>query len=407
MTTRQPALSGSIFSRPPIRSGLLWATAVGVLAFAVYQISLPGATPYIHYVRLADALLHGRVDLPDSPSYIEVTTYQGRHYVMPPPFPAILLLPYVALRGFQANQALASHLIGGVAAAAMVLVASRLMPKPADYLWLGVFGAFGTIIWHLSAVGSTWYFAHVIVVAALTLGVLETLSRQRPLLLGMAVATAFWTRQPAIFTLPFFCFATSSKWAPGGLRAWRRIELGYLIRLAAPIAVAVLLNMGYNFIRFGTPADVAMALRPGIFEESIFLRGLFHPSYIPRHLAVIFAYLPRFIHQPPYLLVPLAGLAIWVTSPAFVFALLAPARLETLAAWLGICAVAAVDFSFGNPGFTQFGYRFATDFYPLLFLLTIRGMGERVPVTAKVLIGLGVLVNLWGVVWTRWGWLAP
>ncbi len=384
----------------------LWASTVGLLAFAIYHVSFPGGTPYNHYVRLADAFLHGRVNLPDPPSYIEITTFRGRHYVMPPPFPAFLLLPYVALRGLQANQALASHVLGGVAAAAMVAVAARIFPNPTDYLWFGVFGAFGTILWYLSAVGSTWYLAHVIAIAALTLGILETLGRQRSILVGSAVAAAFWTRLPTILTLPYFLLATSPRWAPRGLQAWRQIDLSYLIRLTAPVALIVLLNMVYNFVRFGTPADIAIALRPGLFAEEAFRQGLFHLSYIPRHLAVVFTFLPTFVAQRPYVLVPVTGLAVWFTSPPFAYALRAPARLETLAAWLGIGSVAAVDFSFGTTGAEQFGYRLATDFYPLLFLLTLRGTGTRVSRVAKGFIVVAVLINLWGIVWTRWGWVS-
>lgn len=394
-------------SRALLRRPASWALAIAVLAFAVYHFSFRTPTPHDHYVRLADALLRGRVDLIDPPGYLEVTTYRGHHYVMNPPFPALLLLPYVAVRGLQANQSLASHLFGGIAAAALLLLAARLVPRPADYVWLGVLGAFGTILWYHTAVGSTWYMAHTVVVAALVLGVLETLGRQRPLLIGAAVAAAYWTRLPAVLTFSFFLVATAPRWAPAGLRAWRRIDAGYVIRLTAPVAAAIALNMVYNWVRFGTIADVAAALRPGIFAEAWFQRGLFHPSYISRHLRILFLALPVFTPRPPYLLVPWGGLAIWLTTPAFAYALRAPLRLESVAAWTGIAAVGAVDFMFGNPGVSQFGYRFALDFYPLLFLLTARGMGGRVPVPAKVLIMIGVIVNVWGVLWTRWGWVAP
>jgi hypothetical protein len=103
--------------------------------------------------------------------------------------------------------------------------------------------------------------------------------------------------------------------------------------------------------------------------------------------------------------VPWTGLAIWVTTPAFIYALRAPWTAETLGAWLGILCVSLVIMSFGATGITQFGYRLATDFYPLLTLLTFRGMGPRPGPVAKVLIGASVLVNAWGVVFWRLGWL--
>jgi hypothetical protein len=190
------------------------------------------------------------------------------------------------------------------------------------------------------------------------------------------------------------------------LTGWRRIDVGYLIRLTGPIAAAVGLNSAYNYVRFGTVADVANVYRPNIFKEPWFDRGLFSLSYIPRHLSVVFRDVPRFISTPPYLPVPWTGLAIWVTTPAFAYALRARWNLETGAAWLGILWVSLVVMTFGSTGITQFGYRFATDFYPLLYLLTFRGMGPRPSALAKALIALSILANAWGVIFWRLQWIA-
>lgn len=392
----------SLLQRPAF-----WAVVVGVVAFAVYAASYADPTPFNHYVLLADAFLHGRVDLADPPIHIENTAFRGRHYVMPPPFPAFLLLPYVALRGTAANQSLVSYLLGGLAAGLATLIAARIAPRRGDYLWLAALAAFGTIVWNLAASGSTWYFAHVVVVAALTAGVLESLGRRRALVMGAAVAAAYLTRQAAVMAIAFFVVMTLPQWAPRGVRAWREIRLGYLNRLAAPVAIAVVIYGLYNWTRFGTIADVAAPLRQGVLNEPWFEHGLFHYSYIPRHLEVLFARLPGFISTPPYVLVPWTGLALWVTTPAFLYALRAPWTRETVAAWLGAGAVLLVVFLFGNPGISQFGYRFASDIYPFLFLLTAWGMGGRVPRFGKALIALSILVNLWGIVWLRLGWIAP
>ncbi|MDQ7841875.1 MAG: hypothetical protein RDU83_12765 [bacterium] len=380
---------------------------MSVVAFSVFAVSYPDQTPFNHYVLLADAFLNGRLDLDRPPRYLEMTQFGGRFYVMPPPGPAILLMPYVAVRGLRASQSLASWVIGAIGAGLMVLLASRLTPRPRDYLWFGVMGAFGTIIWFLSALGSTWYFAHVVAVAGLSLSLVETFGARRPIIVGTGIAVAYLSHLPTVLTLPFFLVATRASWWPGGLRDWRRIDLSYLIRLTAPIAAAVLLNSAYNYLRFGTVADVASAVRPGVLDEPWFSRGLFHPSYIPRHLHTMFLYRPVFVPHPPFALVPWTGLAIWVTTPAFVYALRAPLRAETLSAWISIALVSLVVMSFGSTGISQFGYRFATDFYPLLFVLTVWGMRGRPSLLAKVLIVAGVIVNCWGVIFWRLGWIGP
>ena len=56
-------------------------------------------------------------------------------------------------------------------------------------------------------------------------------------------------------------------------------------------------------------------------------------------------------------------------------------------------------FTFAGTGFSQFGYRFALDFMPFLFLLTIKAMGNDLKWHHKSLIGASIVANLWGVLW--------
>jgi hypothetical protein len=79
-----------------------------------------------------------------------------------------------------------------------------------------------------------------------------------------------------------------------------------------------------------------------------------------------------------------------------------------LATWFSIILIALVIFSHGTTGFTQFGYRYAVDFYPLLVFLTIKG---AVNLNSKyihwVLLIMSIIVNLWGVIWiNKFGWVS-
>jgi hypothetical protein len=83
---------------------------------------------------------------------------------------------------------------------------------------------------------------------------------------------------------------------------------------------------------------------------------------------------------------------------ALVAALYARDRL-VLAAWAGIFAIALLDFTFAATGWAQFGYRYSLDFMPFMLLLVFIAVGKRAQWHHLVLIGLAVLVNLWGVLW--------
>ena len=59
-------------------------------------------TPFNHYALLADAWLHGRQDLANgAPAYAmdnDFAEFQGKTYISFPPFPAVLMLPFVEAR---------------------------------------------------------------------------------------------------------------------------------------------------------------------------------------------------------------------------------------------------------------------------------------------------------------------
>jgi hypothetical protein len=107
---------------------------------------------------------------------------------------------------------------------------------------------------------------------------------------------------------------------------------------------------------------------------------------------------PAIIDTWPYIVPSKVGLSILITSPVFIFAFFAGIRNRfSLACWSAILPIAFLIFTKSGTGWTQFGYRYALDFYPFLLLLTFRGIGSEIKWYHKLLIIMGVLVNLWGV----------
>jgi hypothetical protein len=70
-----------------------------------------------------------------------------------------------------------------------------------------------------------------------------------------------------------------------------------------------------------------------------------------------------------------------------------------IACWAAIVPIALTNFFFAATGWTQFGYRYALDFYPFLFLLTMKAMGPNPRWHAYLFVLLSVLVNLWSILW--------
>jgi hypothetical protein len=104
----------------------------------IYFATCNESNPYNQYVRLADALLHGRLYLEAPPNHLELARYFDnglpcqdaavgcKGYVIDPPAPAVLLMPFVAVFGVALNQVLVS-IAFGAAAMGLFWVAIRQM----------------------------------------------------------------------------------------------------------------------------------------------------------------------------------------------------------------------------------------------------------------------------------------
>jgi hypothetical protein len=164
----------------------------------------------------------------------------------------------------------------------------------------------------------------------------------------------------------------------------------------------------YNYLRFGSFLQTGYALIPGVLKEPWYQNGLFSLVNIPDHLRIIFLSLPKFIPAFPFIEPSWGGLAIWITSPVFVYALCAKIKEKVVQfSWDSIALISLLIFSHGETGFTQFGYRFAVDFYPIVLFLIVEAVGkEKLKWHHWILLFLSILINLWGVLWiNKFGWV--
>ncbi|MFB0522952.1 MAG: hypothetical protein ACETV1_04215 [Candidatus Bathyarchaeia archaeon] len=379
------------------------------LAFCVFWFSGEGHPTYFnYYVRLSDAFLQGRLYLQEQVPWLNelIPFGDGRFYVVYPPLPAIVMMPLVALFGVELNQTFVSVLMGSVSTTLACVVAKDVLNENEAELtcmppWDAILFGFGTIFWYLTSVGSAWYLAHVLSVFFLSMAINETLNRKRPLLMGIYIGASYWCRLPTILTIVFFAVMIISEQSWGPRQGWKgktqKASLS-VFKLFIGAGVFVALNMLYNLARFCTLFDIGYWLIPGILDEPWFSEGLFSLSYIPSNLATILTGLPVFIPELPFMLPQWTGMAIWLTTPAFIYAFKSQRRESiTWACWLAIIAVASVIFTKGRSGW-GFGYRYAMDFYPFLYVLTVKGMGERIRWHHEALVLLSIAANLWGVV---------
>lgn len=377
--------------------------AAFIISFIVYFFTSQGKTPYDYFTRLASSFLSGKYYLTENPPWLSelIPAGNNKFYVVYPPMPAILAMPFVLVFRDNFQQQFLSQLLGAGIVILTMALAWSVKHDIKLAVWAGGLSGLGNIIWYLSATGSSWYLGQVSSAFFLTFALYESLNKKRATLVGAYLGAAYLSRIHTIVSLPVFLYLLYNK---NWLKKFFYTGLG--------IFPFVLFDFSYNFVRFGTIFDKAYFLLPEILNETDkpwFIHGVTNISYIPNGLRAAFWSFPKILNHPPFIEPSWYSLAIWITTPAFVFAFFSPIKEKlTQFLWLAVISIFTIVLMHGGTGWTQFGYRFAVDFYPFLFLLTIKGVAKTgVKPIHWVLLFISILVNAWGVIWiNKFGWVS-
>jgi hypothetical protein len=428
------------------------APVVLYLVFAGAYLGASGArlrmhSPYNHYVYLAEGWLHGRLTLAGAPpnendwAKIDVLKlkdgrevrgiYGGRtgapgdrmyplrgepetipaseivgrstvRLVSFPPFPAVVMLPLVAIWGLHFNDVLFTALWAALNPMLLFLLLRDLRTRglssrsATDDLWLTAMFGVGSVYYFCSVIGQVWFTAEIVGVTISIAYVWASIGARRPVLAGACVALGFATRPPWL-VVPLFLFEA---WRAAGGRegvrtpAGRRALTSLLLRFGAPIVAGGLALAVYNYARFKNPFEFGHRFMPVQWQERMFRFGLFNYHFLSRNLAAALVLLPRIMTRYPYVKVSQHGMSLLVTSPNLAYTVLPqePSPL-TKPLWLTIAAVAIPSLLYQNSGYVQWGYRFSLDY--MVYFMVLLAIGNR-PLTRlfKSLVVVAFAINL-------------
>ena len=180
-------LSSPVPSSPSTFVAVAVGASLVAIALVVYTLSHPDRF-YNHFEWQAAAFLEGQAAIrypvegtATSPGnaffqdVLPVPPVDGveRALVPFPPLPAVVLMPFVALWGLNANGQLIFAILGAIDVGLAWWMLGRLPIRPWVRLATTIFFGFGTVFWYAAQLGTTWYQAHVLAVglAILAIGV--------------------------------------------------------------------------------------------------------------------------------------------------------------------------------------------------------------------------------------------
>ncbi len=321
-----------------------------------------------HFVFLARSFISGNLSTTSVPKNVSDFAYfNGKYYWPLGPFPAIILIPFVAVfKNFY--QGFISFPLSIINFYFLTKIATVLGLDKKRSILLATFFIFGSIYFPLASLPGSWYFAQTVVCSILILVIYEFLTKKRYLLIGLLLAFAIATRLNLAATAIFFLYFLAKK----------PFNLGNLLKFLTPIVVCLFLLGIYNQLRFQNPLE--QGYRYQIVPQEALQRrntGLFSIKHLPANLYYMILKGPEPIFKDnshdlkfPYLTFDSYGLSILFLSPILFLVFWADYKKELIkmSAITSLIILIPIITYYGI-GQRQVGYRYALDFFPFIFLL--------------------------------------
>lgn len=363
--------------------------------FIIYRAAWFGIDK--HFSLLAESFIHNDLflnpnNLPDG----DYADFNGKQYLFFGPMPSILLMPFVFLFGKNFPQINLSMASLAVTYLAIWGLARKFKFTKLDSFWLANFFVFGTVLYFVGLINTSAYIVQAVATALAVLALFEYFGKRRWLVIGILVAAAGATRLTLFGMVIFFL-----------LEIWRNrfgVNLARsLAFLLLPIFFSLIVLGLYNFRRFGSVLETGYKLNVSVLDKNYYNNqlGWFSPIHIPANLYILLIRAPEpvkrevgeFALEFPYLKANYLGMAIWFTSPLFLYLLLAKWEKFTFSVIGGLIATSGPSLFYWGLGAVQFGARYSLDFLPLLFLILLTAFKKGLPDFAKLLITLGIIFN--------------
>lgn len=416
MLSSVPNPSTSFLRQRP-RELLLAALALGMATFVIIFVLSSGATLKVgqHFSLLAEAFIAGKLyflQIPTVTFWNDIAYFNGYSYWALGPLPAVLLMPLVYVWGLFSSQFLIQYLQPFALAAIAYLIYQ--LGKLAglgkrDTLYFTLAFIVGSAFIAVALLPTSYHFSSLLTVGLIALALVEHLGQRRYWLIGLVLAVAAATRITSLLVIVFFM--VDIIWSTSDVR----LRVRAIGKLVTPILLTLLMLSVYNYARFGNvfESGYSYQLLLTSVHRQAHTYGIISPVHVPGNLyhALLATPLPALrdgvshVLQYPFLTADPWGMSIFVTSPYLLALFFMGNRKKQ--EWLMLATAATMLipllFYYGI-GYTQFGYRYALDFYPLLFLLLARqaaarggfSFGLRSVMVLAGLVNLYLLIGLLG-----------
>ena len=355
---------------------------LGYIIFTAMHKSIFNASEVAYFNYLADALLHGQLNLRIiPPNQLDLSLFNGKYFLYWSPMPAIIMMPFIAIFGIGFSDILFTLVIAGVNVGLMAVLLRQackhniLELSKAQRGLLVAFFAFGTVHITLAPFGRVWFTGQLVGFLFTILAYLAAISLhgfRAWFLTGVALAGALLTRNELVLVGVWPAVYLMIKHYDKN-RLWRLVGMAAIAALPIILAVA---GLGvYNYLRFGNFMDNGLAYHQMsiTFRADYSRYGVFNLYYVPINFFYQYIAYPFFMGDNLF-----NGGSLFLLSPIFLASfwglIKGKPRWSTTALLFSILLTAIPILLLMGTGWVQFGPRYTLDFTVPLLLLTAVGL---------------------------------
>jgi len=373
-------------------------------------MALSGNSPiypniYNSYALQAESWLNGRLDLSVNYSHLEIAVYNGKYFVSFPPFPSMLLLPFVFFLGTNTPDhfiVLFMAVLSGIYAYKLALNITADRNKA---LFYSLFLCIGSNFLFLSNTGYVWFMAQVFAFS-FTLMSLYYARIKKPSLSMFLFCCALGCRPLNMVYMPYLIYMIYNNEYTFKTFAKK------LITWAIPAIILGCAYMMLNYLRFGSVFEFGHNYLPEFISSE---HGQFSLAYLTDNFTSLWR-LPSF-ENGRLLFHAFDGTAFWLVSPIFVTYAATFIRhsvcykkLDTAAFFPAVLIISHLLLlcTHKTMGGWHFGHRYTVDVLPVLFLgLLIQdaGFGKSALLFSVPLLAWGLVLNTIGTAYLYLGYL--
>jgi hypothetical protein len=397
---RMPWISWTFLRQHILLSTVLVLSAL-VLVYDTYRRIRESTGADNTHAYQADAFLKGKIEI--EKRLHDTALLDGRIYSHFPPFPAIVLLPFVAVFGVEGtNPFLVKLALTGMNIIVLWTILRRVGvdSRTAGWVIAGFFA--GTAYWPVAGIEGVWWFSQVVAVSCMFPAIWAGLHGWG-LLSGCFLGAAVLSRQMCVYSAVFLIVLL---WENAGPSLWKR--LWALSSFAAMVAASLGVYLWFNWARFGAPFESGYRyLEVGaVWTENIKRFGLFSPAYVPFNLYQLLFQGFHFELTPDRLQMDRNGTSITFASP-WVFAAFWAVWKRPLvaAAWISIILTQGHLMVYYSNGWAQINaQRYTLDFLPIAVLLIALGLNRLPDRVWKAAITYSIVLNFLALVLLPRSW---